>query len=100
MPQESTTLETATFERRREPNRDHRTICKFRGAEDLEWQELAKYLIEAASAAIGAVDYSPTMQRRQAMLTEEALERQGLYYLNNRHNSVPRPAAKMTYSLT
>lgn len=70
-------LDEGAHERRRVTDRDHRTICKFRGADDPEWQQLAAALTEAASAAIDALDYSPTVQQRQAMLTFNVLERRG-----------------------
>ncbi|KAL2130460.1 hypothetical protein VTI74DRAFT_6371 [Chaetomium olivicolor] len=65
---ESATLGlSATREKVRIANRDHRGICKFSAADDPEWMELSAYIVEAAKNAATTCYLTPTMHYRQAM---------------------------------
>ncbi|KAL5583814.1 hypothetical protein FOVSG1_015165 [Fusarium oxysporum f. sp. vasinfectum] len=75
VPPESATLGLQPpKENRRFANRDHKTICKFSGADDPEWIELSQSIVEAANAATKSVYFSPIMRHRGPMLETKAVE--------------------------
>ncbi|KAF4333202.1 kinesin [Fusarium beomiforme] len=75
VPQQSATLGLQpSQETRRFANRDHKTICKFSGADDREWIELSQCIVEAANAATKSVHFSPTMRHRKPMFETQAVE--------------------------
>lgn len=47
------------------PNRTHRTICKFSGIEEPEWQQISGILVQGAACATNYSGYSPSMIVRQ-----------------------------------
>jgi hypothetical protein len=75
---ESATLGLAPGrEIRRFANRSHRQICKFSGADDLEWCELQTALGRAARLATAFTGYSPTMSRRAAIFEAQVPYEEG-----------------------
>lgn len=49
-------------------NRDHKSICKFGGAEEPEWKQVAEILRRAAKDAVECLHYTPTAQERKKLL--------------------------------
>jgi hypothetical protein len=49
-------------------NRDHKGICKFGGAEEPEWKQVAEILRRAAKGAVECLHYTPTAQERKKLL--------------------------------
>lgn len=51
-------------------NRSHTTLCKFSGVDEPEWQQVSSILLHAVTSAARALEYSPSMDIRQAMFED------------------------------
>lgn len=75
------------------PNRSHSTVCKFASAVEPEWKQISETICYAATRAVRAFSYSPTVLKRKEMLQCTS------WHLEGTHQSTMRQKATHEGSL-